>query len=110
MKKNNKWPLFTAIIVVIFLGWWILVPTAIEVKEFNKSPIAADDPNLNILPGAKQIKVYSNLIIIRVPFRGKEYVTAYPEDAVTVTESKTEVMARVYTNNPDTARVKSYVR
>jgi len=106
---NKKLFLIGAAVIIFSLGWWLLSSPRIEVQTFNQSPRQAGDYNVSILPTEKQNQVYSNLIVIRGPFRGKDYVGAYPQDAVTVTTSDVDIYARVYTNDPDTTRLKKYM-
>jgi len=111
MEKINKvFAVAAAIAIVIALAWWWLSSPAIEVQDLNQSPKQAGDYNLSLLPKEKQNRVYSSLVIIKTSFRGKDYVTANPQDAVTVTGSGSETRVHVYTNNPDTARLKEYMQ
>ena len=111
MKNRNKLLYVVAAVIVITLAWWWLFSSpAIEVQDLNQSPKQAGEYNLSLLSKEKQNRVYSNLVVVRTSFRGKDYVTAYPEDAVTVTGSGTETRASIYTNNPDTARLKKYMQ
>ena len=110
MKKINKVLYVIAAVVIIMIIWWWLSSPAVEVQVFNQTPKQAGDYNLNLLPKEKQSRVYSSLIIIRTSFRGKDYVAAYPQDAVTVTGSGTNTRAHVYTDRPDTARLKEYMQ
>jgi hypothetical protein len=109
-KKINKVLYVIAAVIVMALIWWWLSSPTVEVKNFNQSPKQAGDYNLNLLPKEKQNRVYSNLVVVRASFRGKDYVAAYPQDAVTVTGSGTNTQAHIYTDRPDTARLKEYMQ
>lgn len=111
MKKNTK-RLFgvAAIVFLLTLGWWWLSSPKIEVKMLNLSPKQAQDYNVALLPAEKQNKIYPYIVVVKDIFKGKEYVTAYPEDAVTVTGSGMETRAHIYTNDPDTKRLTKYIK
>lgn len=82
----------------------------IEVQTLGVSPAQTDDYNAEILPSAKRDRVYSHLITVHRPFKGYEYVAAYPKDAVTIATSGGEVYVRVYTDDPSTARVEKFLK
>ncbi|MDP2736674.1 MAG: hypothetical protein Q8O59_02710 [bacterium] len=109
MKKRNKLLCVVAVIVIALAWWWLSSPR-IEVKSLNMTPKQAGDYNLNLLPKEKQNRVYSSLVVVKASFRGKDYVAANPQDAVTVTGSGTETRACIYTNNPDVERLEKYIQ
>lgn len=110
MRKGNKVLLIAAAVIIVLLGWWALSSPKIEVKTINMTPRQANDYNVELLPAKKQSQIYSYLIIVRAPFKGKDYVTVNSEDAVTVTGSGTETRAHIYTNNPGTKRLTQYIQ
>ena len=91
-----------------YYGW---PSPAVEVEVLNQSPWQAGDRNLKLLPPKKRKKVYSHLVRINGHFfRGKDYLAAFPADAVLISTSKSEVAVKIYTNDPDAARVKKFIK
>jgi hypothetical protein len=106
MKSTASWLVLLAIAIGILL--WLQPPT-VEVKPLGMSPITAGDSNAGILPFEKAEKVYSHLITVRRPLDHKAYLTAFPQDAVTIAYlGDGETVARIYTNNPNPDRIKKY--
>lgn len=110
MKKGKK--LLQMIGTIVFfslLAWWMWPAPTIQVFPLNKTLLEDDSSNSNIFPPEKLKKNYPWLIIVSANFSDEKYRTAFNEDAVKVMQSGGEVSAKIYTANPDTARLKKYL-
>jgi hypothetical protein len=110
-REESWWPSVLFVIVALFvLGGLLtlLTPPTIDSKPLNMSPVQSGDTNASILPSWKQDYIYSYLIVVNTTFQGKEYLAAYPNDAVTIASDGGDITVKIYTNDPNTTRVEKY--